>query len=105
MNRTEGYIIMRLLMSNFILIGFQVPLQECNEETDDDREIFEESLSSIGHFSAFYPAQILPRMFTYVKEITFPEDKILIILTCFAFSVWYFFQTSYCFFVEFYLRK
>lgn len=55
---------MSLLKSDFVLIAFQVPVQECDEEVDDDREIFKELLNSIGRFSAFYPAQMLPRMFT-----------------------------------------
>ncbi|VDK73552.1 unnamed protein product [Litomosoides sigmodontis] len=57
---------MRAILSEPYGYRVMVPIQECNEETDDDREIFKELLNSIGRFSAFYPAQMLPRMFTLV---------------------------------------
>ncbi|KAM3720138.1 Exportin-4 [Dirofilaria immitis] len=46
----------------------KVPIQECNEEIDDDREIFEKLLNDIGRFSAFYCAQMLPHMFTVLFD-------------------------------------
>ncbi|VDM11619.1 unnamed protein product [Wuchereria bancrofti] len=45
-----------------------VPIQECDDEVDDDREIFKELLVSIGRFSAFYSPQLLPRMFTLLLD-------------------------------------
>uniref|UniRef100_A0A0R3S5N0 Exportin-4 n=1 Tax=Elaeophora elaphi TaxID=1147741 RepID=A0A0R3S5N0_9BILA len=45
-----------------------VPVQECDEETEDDREIFKELLKSIGCFSAFYPCQMLSRMSTVLFD-------------------------------------
>ncbi|VBB33229.1 unnamed protein product [Acanthocheilonema viteae] len=59
---------MRNILSEPHGCRIKVPIQECDEEIDDDREIFKELLSSIGRFSAFYSAQILPRIFTVLFD-------------------------------------
>ncbi|EJD74821.1 hypothetical protein LOAG_17920 [Loa loa] len=59
---------MRAVLSEPYGCRVKVPVQECDDEIDDDREIFKELLNSIGHFSAFYSSQMLPRMFTVLFD-------------------------------------
>ncbi|VDO33823.1 unnamed protein product [Onchocerca flexuosa] len=59
---------MRTVLSEPYGCRVKVPIQECDEEIDDDREVFKELLNDIGRFFAFYCAQMLPRMFTVVFE-------------------------------------
>ncbi|VIO92909.1 Uncharacterized protein BM_BM7015 [Brugia malayi] len=59
---------MRTVLSEPYGCRVKVPIQECDDEVDDDREIFKELLVSIGRFSAFYSPQLLPRMFTLLFD-------------------------------------
>uniref|UniRef100_A0AAF5Q5W4 Exportin-4 n=2 Tax=Wuchereria bancrofti TaxID=6293 RepID=A0AAF5Q5W4_WUCBA len=59
---------MRTVLSEPYGCRVKVPIQECDDEVDDDREIFKELLVSIGRFSAFYSPQLLPRMFTLLLD-------------------------------------
>ncbi|VDK77368.1 unnamed protein product [Onchocerca ochengi] len=59
---------MRTVLSEPYGCRVKVPIQECDEEIDDDREIFKELLNDIGRFFAFYCAQMLPRMFTVLFD-------------------------------------
>ncbi|MCP9256785.1 hypothetical protein DINM_000005 [Dirofilaria immitis] len=50
----------------------KVPIQECNEEIDDDREIFEKLLNDIGRFSAFIALKCCP---ICLRKVLFDKIK------------------------------
>uniref|UniRef100_A0A915PVU4 Exportin-4 n=1 Tax=Setaria digitata TaxID=48799 RepID=A0A915PVU4_9BILA len=59
---------MRTVLSEPFGCRVKIPLQECDGESDDDREVFKDLLNAIGRFSAFYCTQMLPRMFTVIFD-------------------------------------